>query len=148
MTPSTTAQSLLEGWQRGNVLAADCPSRPLLAHVTSRWGTLVMIVLLTGTFRFSDLRRRIPGISERMLAQTLQQLEADGFVRRTAFQVVPPHVEYSLTPPGQEAAAHVAALADWIEGNLARLKPPGAPAQPPAQPLAPARAPAQAPARA
>jgi DNA-binding HxlR family transcriptional regulator len=126
MTPSTNAQKLLEGWQRGNVLAADCPSRPLLAHVTSRWGTLVMIVLLTGTFRFSDLRRRIPGISERMLAQTLQQLEADGFVLRTAFQVVPPHVEYSLTAPGQEAAAHVAALANWIEDNLTRLKPPAA----------------------
>lgn len=126
MAPATNAQKLLEGWQRGNVLAAECPSRPLLAHVTSRWGTLVMIVLLTGTFRFSDLRRRIPGISERMLAQTLQQLEADGFVLRTAFQVVPPHVEYSLTAPGLEAAAHVAALANWIEDNLTRLKPPAA----------------------
>jgi DNA-binding HxlR family transcriptional regulator len=66
-----------------------------------------------------------------MLAQTLQQLEADAFVRRTAFQVVPPHVEYSLTPPGQEAAAHVAALASWIKDNLPRLKPPGSPATDP-----------------
>lgn len=104
-----------------NVMAAECPSRTILGHLTSRWGVLVMIALLTGTHRFSVLRRRIGGVSERMLAQTLQQLEADGFVRRVALDVVPPHVEYSLTPLGEEAAHHVAALAQWVETALPRI---------------------------
>ncbi len=80
-----------------------------------------MISLLTGTHRFSALRRRIGGVSERMLAQTLQQLEADGFVRRVALDVVPPHVEYSLTPLGAEAAHHVGTLATWVESALPRI---------------------------
>lgn len=121
MSDSTTAQDLLDGWKRGNVLAEDCPSRLILSHMTSRWGTLVMIVLATGTHRFSELRRQAAGVSERMLAQTLQQLEADGMVKRTAHAVVPPHVDYSLTPLGQEAASHLIALTGWIEGALPRI---------------------------
>lgn len=113
-----TAQALLGQWQRGNVLAETCPSRPILSHLTSRWGVLVMIVLSTGTHRFSELRRKAAGVSERMLAQTLQQLEEDGFVLRKAYPVVPPHVEYSLTPLGKEAASHVLALTEWIETAL------------------------------
>jgi DNA-binding HxlR family transcriptional regulator len=105
----------------GNVMAADCPTRVVLQHVTSRWGGLVMIALHASTYRFSALRRRIGGISERMLALTLQQLENDGLVLRVAHDVVPPHVEYSLTPLGQEVAAHVAALACLIEGSLPRI---------------------------
>lgn len=99
----------------------DCPSRGVLMHVTSRWGVLVLIALETGTRRFSELRRGIGGVSERMLAQTLQQLEGDGFVRRVAYQVVPPHVEYSLTPLGLEVAEKVRGLADWIELNIERI---------------------------
>ncbi len=118
---NSKAQELIDVWQRGNVLAETCPSRPILSHLTSRWGVLVMIVLATGTHRFSELRRKAAGVSERMLAQTLQQLEADGFVARKAHAVVPPHVDYSLTPLGQEAAAHVIALTDWIETALPRI---------------------------
>jgi DNA-binding HxlR family transcriptional regulator len=110
-----------EQLQRGNLLAADCPSRDVLKHVTSRWGVLVLIALEGRTRRFSELRRLIGGVSERMLAQTLQWLEGDGLVDRVAYQVVPPHVEYSLTPLGVEAAARVRALADWIEVSLPRI---------------------------
>lgn len=106
---------------QANVMVAECPSRQILGHLTSRWGVLVMITLMTGTHRFAALRRRIGGVSERMLAQTLQQLEADGFVLRRAFDVVPPHVEYSLTPLGQEAGAHLAPLVGWIETALPRI---------------------------
>jgi DNA-binding HxlR family transcriptional regulator len=106
-----------------DVMVAACPSRAILGHLTSRWGVLVMIALQEGTLRFSALRRRIGGVSERMLAQTLQQLEGDGFVLRTAHDVVPPHVDYALTPLGREAAVHVAALAGWIETNLPRIAP-------------------------
>jgi DNA-binding HxlR family transcriptional regulator len=77
--------------------------------------------LLEGTYRFSDLRRKVGVVSEKMLAQTLQTLEGDGFVLRTAYPVLPPHVEYSLTPMGQEVAREVHSLADWIEGNLYRI---------------------------
>ncbi len=101
-----------------DVLNEKCPSRRVLNHVTSRWGVLVLIALQNGTHRFSSLRRSIGGVSERMLAQTLRVLEEDGFVRRTAYPVVPPHVEYDLTPLGWKVAEKVHALAACIEDNL------------------------------
>lgn len=106
---------------RGYVFSEKCPSREVLKHVTSRWGVLVLVALLAGTHRFSDLRRKIGGVSEKMLAQTLQWLEQDGLVRRTAYPVVPPHVEYDLTPMGLEVARHVEQLVDWIEDNLGAI---------------------------
>src|SRR5919112_678460 len=116
--PSTP---LSEQLRRGDLMAEACPSREVLKHVTSRWGVLVLIALEGGTRRFSELRRTIGGVSERMLAQTLQWLEGDGLVDRVAYQVVPPHVEYSLTPLGREAAERVRALADWIETSLPQI---------------------------
>ena len=107
--------------QKGNVLAADCPSRLILQHVTSRWGTLVLIALADGTLRFAQVKRRVDGISERMLAQTLQVLESDHLVLRVAHDVVPPHVDYSLTPLGREVATRVLNLSCWIEDNLPAL---------------------------
>lgn len=107
--------------QRGDLLAAACPSRDVLKHLTSRWGVLILMVLRRGPHRFSAIRRQIGGVSERMLAQTLQWLEADSMVLRRDFKTVPPHVEYSLTPLGQQAAEHVTALADWIEDCLPQI---------------------------
>ncbi|HNT37695.1 MAG TPA: helix-turn-helix domain-containing protein [Rubrivivax sp.] len=116
-----TRDSLSGKLQRGDLLAAGCPSREVLRHVTSRWGVLVLMVLETRMHRFAELRRAIGGVSERMLAQTLQWLEGDGLVQRIAHDVVPPHVEYRLTPLGVEAAQRVRGLADWIELNLPRV---------------------------
>lgn len=107
--------------RRGNLMSEKCPSRKVLTHMTSRWGVLVLLALQGGTRRFSELRRAIGGVSERMLAQTLQFLEGDGLVDRVAYEVVPPHVEYSLTPLGREAAERVRALADWIEASVPRI---------------------------
>lgn len=121
MSTSADAQELFARWQAADVLAPDCPSRAILQHLTSRWGALVMVALAVGPDRFSGLRRRVRGISERMLAQTLQELEADGFVLRTAHAVVPPHVDYELTALGHEAAAHLVPLIRWIEGALPRI---------------------------
>ncbi|VDR30246.1 HTH-type transcriptional activator hxlR [Raoultella terrigena] len=90
----------------------------VLKHVTSRWGVLILVALRAGTHRFSDLRRKMGGVSEKMLAQSLQALEQDGFIDRVSYPVVPPHVEYSLTPLGEQVSEKVAALADWIELNL------------------------------
>ena len=117
----TDPASIAARLERGDLFAPDCASREVMKHVTSSWGVLVLIALQSGTFRFSMLRRKVSGVSERMLAQTLQWLEADGLVERRSFPVVPPHVEYSLTPLGREAAEKVAALADWIEANLPRI---------------------------
>lgn len=112
---------LSEAIGRGVLLAAACPSREVLSHLTSRWGVLVLMVLEGRVHRFSELRRTIGGVSERMLAQTLQHLEADGLVHREARPTVPPHVEYQLTPLGREAAERVRGLADWVEVNLPRV---------------------------
>lgn len=119
--PAKPAASLSGHMQRGALFSANCPSREVLKHVTSQWGVLVLVALLAGMHRFSDLRRKVGGVSEKMLAQTLQALESDGFVLRTSYPVVPPHVEYSLTPLGTEVAARVEVLADWIEENIAPI---------------------------
>lgn len=123
-TPSLTGNdpALSQRLLRGELLAQQCPSRHVLKHVTSQWGVLVLLVLQQGTHRFSQLRRSIGGVSEKMLAQTLQSLEADGFVARRALDVVPPHVEYRLTPLGEEVAQRVQELADWIETSLPRIQ--------------------------
>jgi DNA-binding HxlR family transcriptional regulator len=97
----------------------DCPSRLILEHVTSRWGVLVLAALLERSYRFSELRRQVGGVSEKMLAQTLQTLERDGFVERDAKPVIPPRVDYSLTPMGREAAEHVSAVTRWVEAKVA-----------------------------
>ena len=106
---------------RGNLAMKDCPSRMVLDHLTSRWGILVIVALLDGTHRFSVLYRRIVGVSEKMLAQNLQALEADGFVLREVTPTVPPRVDYSLTPMGVEVATHVKQLTNWVEANVSSV---------------------------
>lgn len=103
---------------RGELLNPDCPSREVLKRMTSRWTMLVMLALQDKTLRFSEIRRAVGGISERMLAQTLRYMEEDGLLARKAWDVVPPHVEYNLTPLGQQASVHVLALADWLESHF------------------------------
>jgi DNA-binding HxlR family transcriptional regulator len=93
----------------------------VLEHVTSRWGFLVLILLLKGTHRYSELRRKLEGVSQKMLAKTLQALEADGFVLRKAYPVIPRRVDYSLTVMGREIAEQIEGLAGWIEENLPRV---------------------------
>lgn len=117
-----TNDNLMGSFDRGNVLSTKCPSREVLKHVTSRWGLLVFFVLRNGEpQRFSAIRKQIDGVSEKMLAQTLQQLEADGFVDRIVYPVVPPHVEYQLTDFGIQFGGKVFELVDWLESNLIEL---------------------------
>ncbi|WP_410598278.1 winged helix-turn-helix transcriptional regulator [Amycolatopsis sp. lyj-90] len=99
-----------------------CPQRLVLEHVTSRWGTLVLIALLERPYRFNELRRQIGKVSEKMLAQTLQTLERDGLVHRDAKPVIPPRVDYSLTDIGKEAADQVCALARWTDRRLSAVQ--------------------------
>ena len=96
------------------IFPAGCPSRTVLDHVTSKWGVLLLVALSEGPQRWSELRRRAQGISEKMLAQTLKTLEADGFVRRDAQAVIPPRVDYSLTARGEELAVLLLPLVAWV----------------------------------
>src|ERR1041384_457170 len=96
------SEKLSEKFSRGELLNVNCPSRDLLKRITSRWSVLILLALKDKTLRFSELRRAVGGVSERMLAQSLRYLEEDGFVQRIAYDVVPPHVEYRLTPLGRE----------------------------------------------
>jgi DNA-binding HxlR family transcriptional regulator len=96
------------------IFPAGCPSRTVLDHVTSKWGVLILVALSEGPHRWSDLRRRAEGISEKMLAQTLKTLEGDGFVQRDAQPTIPPRVDYSLTERGIELAALMLPLVAWI----------------------------------
>ncbi|HWI42044.1 MAG TPA: helix-turn-helix domain-containing protein [Nocardioides sp.] len=115
MTESVEA-SLIEQFP-GGVFPAACSSRVLLDHVTSKWGVLVLVSLTDGPQRWSELRRRAQGISEKMLAQTLKVLEADGLVHREQQPVMPPRVDYSLTPRGEELAEVMVPLLRWVGRN-------------------------------
>ena len=107
--------------RHGRLLDVNCPSREVLQHIASRWGILVLLALDKDTLRFSELRKKIVGISEKMLSQTLQTFEKDGFIHRNMLPVMPPHTEYSLTPLGLEVYQQVIQLSDWIELNLPRV---------------------------
>lgn len=121
MEASSQTDSGTAAHSRGVLFAARCPSRQLFQHVTSLWAVLILVTLREeGRMRFSELRRRAEGVSEKMLSQTLQTLARDGLVERHARPVVPPHVEYTLTPLGEDIAEHVHALVDCVEGNLMR----------------------------
>ena len=120
MNVSATSALDRHGFTAG-VLPANCPSRTVLDHVTSKWGVLVLVALSQETLRWGGLRRTIEGISEKMLASTLRTLEADGFVHRAAQAVIPPRVDYSLTERGHELAQHLLPLMDWIADNAGAI---------------------------
>lgn len=105
----------------GQVLSNECPSRKILEHLTTKWSVLVLRCLSDGVHRFSELKQRIEGVSEKMLSQTLKTLEQDGFLLRTVYPVVPPKVEYQLTIMGSQAAAKMNELIGWIERNLPEI---------------------------
>ena len=105
----------------GQVLSTECPSREILEHLTSKWSVLVLRCLSDGVHRFSELKQRIEGVSEKMLSQTLKTLEHDGFILRTVYPVVPPKVEYQLTILGSQAAEKTMYLIGWVEKSLPEI---------------------------
>ncbi|OLL17267.1 transcriptional regulator [Rhodococcus sp. M8] len=104
-----------------NVFARACTSRQVLQNATGRWGVLALAALGEGPHRFGELRRHVDGVSERMLSQTLQQLERDGLVHRRVETTIPPKVEYSLTPLGAQVAEHLRALIGLLESSMPEL---------------------------
>ena len=95
-----------------------CPTRAALDRLASKWTILIVDLLGDGKCRFRDLRQRIGGISQKMLTQTLRELEADGYVSRTVFPVVPPRVEYELTPLGRSLHGLLSQVRDWAETHI------------------------------
>ncbi|MEV0356590.1 helix-turn-helix domain-containing protein [Nocardia sp. NPDC050697] len=105
-----------------DVFARNCTSRPVLQNLAGRWGILALVALREGPYRFSALRRRVDGVSERMLAQTLRALERDGMVHREVLEAIPPRVEYTLTELGAEIADQLETLVQLVERNMPRVR--------------------------
>ncbi|MEU0091393.1 helix-turn-helix domain-containing protein [Kribbella sp. NPDC006257] len=101
-----------------DVFGVACPSRPVLEDVTGRWGALALGALADGPMRFNELRRRVEGVSQKMLAQSLQALERDGLVNREVQSTFPLKVEYSLTPTGQVLAGKLLDLIGYLTGTM------------------------------
>ena len=99
-----------------------CPIRDVLDRIGDRWSVLVLMELQGGTRRFSVLKRAIPDISQRMLAQTLRHLEADGLVTRTVYPTIPPRVDYALTDLGRSLLVPLDGLVAWAEAHHATIK--------------------------
>ena len=105
-----------------DILSAECRKvSQVLARVGEKWSVLIIIMLSDGPRRFSDLKRAIDGISQRMLTLCLRGLERDGLVKRTVFPVVPPRVEYELTPLGRSLCEPVIALGTWARNHIAEI---------------------------
>lgn len=104
-----------------NVFDPNCGSRRVLAMIADKWTAIVVYALLRGTCRFGALQREIGGISQKVLTDTLRDLERDGLVVRTVFPAVPPHVEYALSPLGQTLAEPLGAICRWSEAHLAEV---------------------------
>jgi DNA-binding HxlR family transcriptional regulator len=102
----------------GDPYNANCPTRRILDRIGDRWTVLIIGALGEGDLRFSDLKRRIEGISQKMLTQTLRGLERDGLVSRTVFPEVPVRVEYALTDAGRTLLDPLAALQAWAVEHL------------------------------
>ncbi|MEM7459488.1 MAG: helix-turn-helix domain-containing protein [Pseudomonadota bacterium] len=95
-----------------------CPSRDVMGRIGEKWSTLVIVALSEGRLRFGELRKRLDGISQKMLSQTLRNLERDGLVSREVFDERPLRVEYSLTPIGDSLVPLVTALKAWAQDRL------------------------------
>ncbi len=105
----------------GDVFSPACPARSVLDVLAEKWPLLLIHTLSSGPARTGELGRRVGGISDKMLIQTLRRLERSGFVSRHAYSEVPPRVEYALTPLGASLSEPVKALDGWVERNIAAI---------------------------
>jgi DNA-binding HxlR family transcriptional regulator len=105
-----------------NVLSAYCPSRQVLDLIANKWTALIFAVLEEQPTRFNELQRRIEGISQKMLTQTLRMLEANGIVERKITPTVPPAVEYALSPLGETLIPVMVSLRRWAEQHMQEVE--------------------------
>lgn len=124
MTTSKSDAPSRQSGERGDLLDPDCPTRQLLDRIGTKWTSMVVKVLAEadpGELRFAELRRRVPGISQKMLSVTLQSLVRDGLVMRRVEPTVPPAVHYQLTGLGLSLEMPLSALRDWAETHMPQI---------------------------
>jgi DNA-binding HxlR family transcriptional regulator len=109
-------------WKGQPVDGGQCPVRDVIDHLGDKWSTLLIMVLASRPHRFSEIRRAVPDISQRMLTQTLRDLQRDGLIEREVFPTNPPSVEYRLSPLGQGLLEPLAAMVVWAEKNHGAIK--------------------------
>ncbi|MEU6193900.1 helix-turn-helix domain-containing protein [Streptomyces sp. NPDC047061] len=106
-----------------DVFLRDCPTRAVLDVIAGKWTMLVLVALADGRpMRFAELRRRLDGVTPKVLTQTLRALEREGLLTRTVYPTVPPRVEYRLTRLGREAGGLVQRITDWSQANVAAMQ--------------------------
>jgi DNA-binding HxlR family transcriptional regulator len=118
MPTRTAAQLREEAAREYDAFLATCPARQLLDRINDKWVTLVISALADGPQRYSDLSRRIAGVSQKMLTQTLRSLERDGLLTRSVTPSVPVRVDYELTPLGRTLMPLIAAIKSWAESHM------------------------------
>jgi DNA-binding HxlR family transcriptional regulator len=118
MPTRTAAQRREEAAREYDAFLANCPARQLLDRISDKWVTLIITALADGPQRYSDLSRRIAGVSQKMLTQTLRSLERDGLLSRSVTPSVPVRVDYELTPLGQSLLPLIASIKGWAESHM------------------------------
>jgi DNA-binding HxlR family transcriptional regulator len=118
----TAAQQRAAARAEYDAFLAACPSRQVLARISDKWVTLILVALAGGPLRYSDLGRIITGVSQKMLTQTLRTLERDGLVSRAVTASVPVRVDYQLTPLGDSLMPAVNAVKAWAEEHISEIE--------------------------
>ncbi|MGW5102256.1 winged helix-turn-helix transcriptional regulator [Streptomyces sp. NPDC004100] len=121
MSTRTAAQRRTEAKREYDAYLAECPARQLLDRIADKWVSLTVTALADGPKRYSDLHRRLAGVSQKMLTQTLRHLERDGLVTRTVTPAVPVRVDYALTPLGRSLLPVMRAIKGWAEDHMAEV---------------------------
>ncbi|MEW2133334.1 helix-turn-helix domain-containing protein [Streptomyces sp. NPDC005435] len=122
MPTRTAARRRAEAKREYDAYLAECPARQLLDRIADKWVSLTVTALADGPKRYSDLRRRLAGVSQKMLTQTLRHLERDGLVTRTVTPAVPVRVDYELTPLGRSLLPVMRAIKDWAEDHMTEVR--------------------------
>jgi DNA-binding HxlR family transcriptional regulator len=122
VTTRTASQLRAEQRRAYDAYMADCPARKLLDRISDKWVSLVLTALADGPRRYSELSRRIAGVSQKMLTQTLRTMERDGLVRRTVTLAVPVRVDYALTPLGESLLPIMASIKEWAERHIPEVE--------------------------
>jgi len=110
------------GGLRGNAYARDCPARQILDRIGDKWTVLILLLLGDGDVRFNELKRRIDGVSQKMLSQTLRALERDGLVIRGVKATAPVAVTYGITPLGNGLLTALRSMIDWAETHMVEVE--------------------------
>ncbi|MDG4783700.1 helix-turn-helix domain-containing protein [Micromonospora sp. WMMD961] len=121
MATTTAAQRRDQAKREYDAFLEQCPTRELLSRLTDKWVALVIPALVDGPQRHGELARRVAGVSQKMLTQTLRTLERDGLVTRTVTASVPVRVDYELTPLGHELFPVMVAIKSWAETHMDRV---------------------------